>query len=507
MSDDEEGYDQEISLFKRSRQSLRAKSDSVISEPEIKKIKLDKVAENPPNVMQTEVDGSTFQGLGIKDRLQIRLLNSLEIQKPTKVQKYCIPQILKKLNVVACSETGSGKTAAFLLPILQELSIEAYGIFALIVAPTRELAIQLNEQVMILGSSLSVSSCLLIGGESSQKQTSKLLERPNFVVATPGRLYHHLTSPSTPFVKYLRFLVLDEADKLFTPDFLPLIEKCIHRIDNLQESNREKRQNLLFSATYPSDMSQIYEFFKRHNSLKLFEYQIESSTLTKTPTSLTHHYVLSPKHIKLAYFLGLLRYFLESELLETTSLRISSLSKLSKVKQREDYDRTLAERPEQIIVFTSTTDMCALLYNILLRLNFNRDQVKCLHSKLDQSERKRNLRHFKRSLTKILVATDVASRGLDIPKVDLVINYDVPKYPEVYIHRAGRTGRATRKGEVVTIITERDTKRNKIKPIEKRLGSELEIFKKISEKDALLLLTKATNVEVLAKSMMKDENR
>ncbi|XP_055514449.1 probable ATP-dependent RNA helicase DDX49 [Leucoraja erinacea] len=367
----------------------------------------------------------------------------LGIRQPTPVQENCIPAILRGQDCLGCAKTGSGKTAAFVLPILQKLSEDPYGIFCLVLAPTRELAYQIAEQFRVLGKPLSLKDCVVVGGMDMVKQALELARKPHVVIATPGRLADHLRSSATFSLKKIKFLVLDEADRLLEQgctDFTQDLEVILRAIP-------AQRQTLLFSATLTDTLQQL----KAIAMNKPFFW--EAKTEVRTVAELEQRYLLMPERVKEAYLVNIVQKFHD---------------------EHEDWS---------MIIFTSTCKMCQILTMMLRKFNF---PCGALHSMMKQRDRFSTLSKFKSSIFKILVATDVASRGLDIPTVHVVINHNTPGLPKIYIHRVGRTARAGRNGISITLVTQYDI--HLVHAIEEEIKTKLQEFS-VVEDDVLKILT------------------
>ncbi|KAM0950030.1 putative RNA helicase [Dioscorea sansibarensis] len=381
----------------------------------------------------------------------------LGMRCPTDVQRCCIPRILSGFNVTAVALTGSGKTAAFALPILHRLAENPFGVYALVLTPTRELACQLAEQFRALGSSLNVRCTVVVGGMDMTGQARVLAQRPHIVVATPGRikvlLENDLDLPAV-FSK-TKFLVLDEADRVLDAGFaeeLKVIYQCLPR----------DRQTLLFSATLTDDMEAFHEI---SGDRSYFHKGYEGFN---TVDSLNQHFIVTPKNVKEVYLAYL----------------------LSKMKEKSI---------RSVIVFVSTCRSCHLLNLLLEELELS---VVALHSYKSQSLRLAALSRFKSGQIPILLATDVASRGLDIPTVDLVINYDIPRFPRDYVHRVGRTARAGRGGISISFVTQNDERL--VKVIEDEIGKKLDAYE-CKENEVLEDITKVFNARRVARMKMIDD--
>lgn len=359
-----------------------------------------------------ELNTRTFCSLGIKKWLAENA-SKLGLCEATAVQRACIPPILKGVDVIGTSQTGSGKTAAFALPILQILSQDSYGIFALCMTPTRELAVQISEQFYALSSGLTLRCQVITGGEDIQAQARLILRRPHIIVGTPGRLMDHFLNSRQVIrcFQNLRFLVLDEADRLLEPSFESELRVVFENIPS-------KRQTLLFSASITRNIAALQQITMKD------AFHFEAIEGLKTVSSCRQEYCFLPSIMKDAYLIHIL-------------------------KERNNWD------VRSSIIFTSTIHSCMILSGILDKLGI---VAVSLHSMKKQKERKASFARFKSGEVSILLATDIAARGLDIPTVDMVINYEVPNSPKDYVHRIGRTARAGRNGRSITLITQHDVR-------------------------------------------------
>lgn len=314
----------------------------------------------------------------------------------------------------------------------------------------RELAIQIAEQFTALGAPQNVKICLLIGGVDMRAQALQLATRPHIVIATPGRMADHIGSSGEDTICGLRrckMVVLDEADRMLSESFADDLAQCL---DVLPKSGGggggtgEGRQTLLFTATMTDAVKALKEMERQPDRREVFVCEVDTTTTAAATT------IAVPRTLKQAYLL------LNSH-------------------TREAYLHTLLSTPgnesRSVMVFANRTDTANLLAHILRQLDH---RVTALHSSLPQSERTGSLGRFRAEAARILVATDVASRGLDIPLVSLVVNYDVPRDPDDYIHRVGRTARAGKSGEAITFVTERDIAL--VESIEARIGCKLDRY-------------------------------
>lgn len=364
-----------------------------------------------------------FKGLGISEWLCNHIV-SVGYTEPTEVQKHCIPPILAGRDCIGCAKTGSGKTAAFALPIVQKLSEDPYGVFALVITPARELAFQLTEQFHVFGKQIGIKTAVIVGGIDMMKQSLLVAQKPHVVIATPGRLADHLRSTDTVSLNKIRFLVLDEADQLLKSSFSNDLETIFEKIPT-------ERQTLLFGATITDTMKRLSDVARSD----AFKWQPVSESASVD--SLDQRYVLVPAQVKDCYFLQVMKSLQESS-------------------------------DQSVIVFTHTCRSCQVYSLLLHRLDYS---CVALHSLMSQAQRLASLAKFKSGQVRVLVATDVASRGLDIPKAGSVVNINVPASHVDYIHRIGRTARAGQRGTSVTLVTQFDI--NRLKNIEQHIGCKL----------------------------------
>ncbi|HJY29033.1 MAG TPA: DEAD/DEAH box helicase [Pyrinomonadaceae bacterium] len=346
-----------------------------------------------------------FSQLGLTDR-QLLACESLGYKNPTPVQTKAIPIILTGQDLIACAETGTGKTAAFLLPIIQRLG-ERFrpGVRVLVIAPTRELALQIQRNYVELNRIKNNRSVIVIGGANLRTQVADLRRDATVVIATPGRLLD-LSERGAIDLSTVEVLVLDEADRMLDMGFLPAIRRVLASLPT-------KRQTLLFSATMSSSIESLAR--STMNKPKL----VEVSPRGSAPRVIEQTaYSVAQEH-KTAFLLDLL--------------------------ERESERETL----DKVLVFTRTRRASERLSHILKARNHS---VNRIHADRSQPQREAALRDFRDGRARVLVATDIAARGLDVDAVSHVINYDVPAAPEDYVHRIGRTGRAGNQGKAITIV-------------------------------------------------------
>ncbi|GGF39562.1 DEAD/DEAH box helicase [Echinicola rosea] len=347
-----------------------------------------------------------FEAFNFNDSLQ-EGLDAMGFNNPTPIQKEAIPEILNGKDLIACAQTGTGKTAAFILPILHKIAEKGDNQFnTLIVAPTRELAIQIDQQIQGLAYFVGVSSIAIYGGGDGLvwEQQKKALEHgTEIVVATPGRLIALLAGGKIK-LDTLEHLVLDEADRMLDMGFSDDILKIINYLP-------KNRQTVLFSATMPP---KIRQFSKK--------------------------IVHEPHEINIA--------------ISKTAAGVTQMVYMVHDNQKEHLlEHILTQKNyEAVIIFSSTKDKVKSIFKTLKR-KFN---VEAFHSDLNQEEREQIMSSFKNKSLKILIGTDIISRGIDVEGIELVINYDAPSDPEDYVHRVGRTARADKKGEAITFVNEKD---------------------------------------------------
>ncbi len=387
-----------------------------------------------------------FKDLGLCDWI-CKSTKAVGFKNPTDIQNACIPSILDGQNVMGCAQTGSGKTAAFALPILQKLSEDPYGIFCIILIPTRELAIQMNEQISALGASIGVRVSLIIGGMSIIEQGIELAKKPHFICATPGRLRHHLESAEPPYLKNTKFLVLDEADRLLSIGFASELETILSHMS-------PSRQTLIFSATLTDSLEEL----EKYSTRKTLRYDLTRKKGSLIPEKLIQQYVLMPPQVKVCYLVTILAKIVfgcaEKSNKNINDNTFSSSSSFKRKNRDESLTSQLKQKMDSlstsVIIFVGTCKRCQETQATLVQLGLN---CVALHSMMNQSRRISSLERFKNESSRILLATDVASRGLDIPTVELVINFDLPKVAADYVHRIGRTARAGRSGRSLAFIT------------------------------------------------------
>ena len=361
-----------------------------------------------------------FSDLNIENKLK-KSIELAEFKTPTPIQSQSIPISLEGKDVLGTAQTGTGKTLAFTIPMLNKLLKDKQAM-ALIICPTRELATQVMETVLKLNiREIGIGNALLIGGESMQKQLRQLKKGARIIVGTPGRINDHIERKSLNLSR-VNYLVLDETDRMLDMGFTPQIEVILKFIP-------KDHQTLLFSATLPENILKI-----------------------------SQKYLNNPQRVSV----GSLSTPIEKIKQETFQITAD--------KKYHELINQLVERSGSILVFVKTKHGAD---KIVKRLKYDGHKADAIHGNLRQSKRDRVIRGFRNGNSRILVATDVAARGLDIPVIKHVINYDLPQVPEDYIHRIGRTGRAGKDGSALTFLTNND--RNMWRSIQKLIDPDFKV--------------------------------
>ncbi|WWC70222.1 uncharacterized protein I206_104172 [Kwoniella pini CBS 10737] len=447
---------------------------------------------------------TSFASLGLSQPL-ITALKSINIREPTEIQSACISAILSGRDCIGGAKTGSGKTMAFALPIVERIARDPFGIWAVVLTPTRELAYQLSEQFLVIGKPLGLTTATIVGGMDMMTQAQQLESRPHVIVATPGRLCDLLRSDGSGQGKLsrVRTLVLDEADRLLTPTFAPELAYLFSQIP-------PKRQTCLFTATVSEAIMELANKTPPAGKDKPFVYRVESDTMTVS--KLKQKYLFIPSQIRDPYLLYILHNPPEDIdiTLRSKPIKIEENDKQKNQKNKNKRKNIMKkeeeknEREEEEINIPSTiifTQRCATAHLLHLLLEQLEISSVPLHSHLTQPERLKSLSKFKSQQVKVLITTDVGSRGLDIPEVSMVINWDCPRKSDDYIHRVGRTARAGRGGIAITIITEKDL--NLIKLIENDIKVELKELN-LPEEKVLENLNKVALARRMATMEMHD---
>ncbi|EAY17850.1 DEAD/DEAH box helicase family protein [Trichomonas vaginalis G3] len=371
-----------------------------------------------------------FQALGVHPDI-IAAVESMGWSKPTPIQEKTIKQAIAGEDVSGAAETGSGKTGAFLIPLLHQLlekdRPEKYGI---ILAPTRELVIQIAEVAQLMSAKLNITIVPIYGGVDDVEQMAQLAKRPHIIVATPGRLAQLIRDAKGFDLKPVRVIVIDEADKMAAVEFFD-------DISVITSNCAKTHQIMLFSATMPKDLEKFTALYSKKASI------VELTSEKQVPQALQEYMLTSPKSQKEATLVALLHHF------ETS----------------------------QIIIFVSGVREATILTMTLEKMNF---AVGSATGGMSQFDREEQVQKFRENKIRILVATKVVGRGVDIPNIDVVVNYDLPDNGKEYIHRAGRAGRALKSGIAITFVTMESLQ--KYQDLEKYLKRELPKFEFDKEK-------------------------
>ncbi len=347
----------------------------------------------------------SFENLGLLEEL-LRAIQEEGYSEPTRIQQEAIPLILQGEDIMAGAQTGTGKTAGFTLPLLQLLmkkskNLGAGPIRALILSPTRELAAQIEQSVKTYGKYLPLKTCLIFGGVNIDTQIKKLRSGADIVIATPGRLLDHVRQKTINLSK-IEILVLDEADRMLDMGFIPDVRRILALLP-------KQRQSLLFSATFSNEIKQL-----------------------------ATNFLTNPKTIEVAHTNS------AAELISQTVHPVDNKRKRALLSFLIS-----SQQLRQVLVFTRTKHGANRLFE---QLTQDRITAAVIHGNKSQSARVRALSDFKRNSVRVLVATDIAARGLDIDELPHVINFELPEVPEDYVHRIGRTGRAGNTGQALSLV-------------------------------------------------------
>ncbi|KAJ1174167.1 hypothetical protein NDU88_005990 [Pleurodeles waltl] len=397
------------------------------------------------------VESTSFKALGVTDVL-CEACEQLGWKQPTKIQVEAIPIALQGRDIIGLAETGSGKTAAFALPILQHLLEAPQRLFALVLTPTRELAFQISEQFEALGSSIGVKSAVVVGGIDMMSQSLALAKKPHVVIATPGRLIDHLENTKGFSLRALKYLVMDEADRILNMDFETEVDKILKVIPR-------DRRTFLFSATMTKKVQKL-----QRAALK-DPVKCAVSSKYQTVEKLQQYYLFIPSKFKDSYLVYIL-----NELAGNS-----------------------------FMIFCSTCNNTQRTALVVRNLGFTAIP---LHGQMSQNKRLGALNKFKAKTRSILLATDVASRGLDIPHVDVVINFDIPTHSKDYIHRVGRTARAGRSGKSITFVTQYDVEL--FQRIEHLIGKKLPEFP-TQEEEVMMLTERVAEAQRFARIELREQ--
>jgi ATP-dependent RNA helicase RhlE len=363
---------------------------------------------------------TSFSGLGLAPRL-LEILQKKGFTIPTPIQSQAIPVAISGKDVMGIAQTGTGKTLAFGLPMIQ--SIAATKKMGLIVLPTRELALQVNEALDNIGRSFGLKTAVLIGGESMNRQLMALRRQPHIIIATPGRLIDHLEHRTVRLDK-VGILVLDEADRMLDMGFAPQLKQIMKTVPAV-------RQTMLFSATMPAEIINIA------NSYMKLPIRVEVAPSGTTVNKITQEIIFVEKHQK-----------------------------------PEQLMKILAEYKGSTLIFTRTKFGAKKLAQIIRNAGHSSSEI---HSNRSLNQRIEALQGFKMGKYRVLVATDIAARGIDVTGIELVLNYDLPENPEDYVHRIGRTGRAGLEGHAISLAT--SDQRRDVMDIERLIKKQLPVSK------------------------------
>ncbi|MBM7584016.1 ATP-dependent RNA helicase DeaD [Bacillus pakistanensis] len=346
-----------------------------------------------------------FLSLGISES-SIKILQEYGVVKPTPVQSKAIPSIIEGKNIIAQAQTGTGKTLGFVLPILEKIKPKEAYVQALIITPTRELALQITDEIEKMIDHRSDLDVLAVyGGQDVEKQLKKLKKNVQIVVGTPGRLLDHIGRGTVDLSK-LSHLVLDEADQMLHIGFL-------NEVEEIMKQTPRSRQTMLFSATMPEEIKTLA---KKH--------------------------MHNPEYIQVEKTQG-----------PAQTVKQMAIYSDDRSKQATLIDLIETHRPYLAVVFCRTKRRVSKLYEVLSRNRISCDEI---HGDLSQAKREKAMQRFREAEVQVLIATDVAARGLDVDGVTHVFNYDIPQDAESYIHRIGRTGRAGTKGLAITLYSSRE---------------------------------------------------
>lgn len=345
---------------------------------------------------------TTFEDFAISEEI-VTALKALRYFKPTQVQQEVIPMTLKGKDIIVESQTGSGKTVSFGVPLCESVSWEENRPQALILVPTRELALQVKEDITNIGRLKRIKATAVFGKTSFDTQKSELRQKSHIVVGTPGRVLDHLQKGTMKFDK-IRYLVLDEADEMLNMGFIEQVEAIIDFLP-------KQRQTLLFSATMPNEVVRLASFYMKNDRVSV---KMESDEASK------------PKILQ-------------------SFIRVQESG-----KPKQLLDLLTVENPDSCIIFCNTQEAVNGLYTFLSKAGLPIDKM---HGGMVQDDRTAVMEDFRKGRLRYLVATDVAARGIDVDNVTHVVNYDVPEEKESFIHRTGRTGRAGKTGIALTLVT------------------------------------------------------
>ncbi len=338
---------------------------------------------------------TTFDGLGIAPKI-LEILDRLNFTVPTPIQKQSIPIALGGKDIIGIAQTGTGKTLAFGVPMVQKIAATSSN--GLIILPTRELALQVNETINKIGREVNIRTAVLIGGQNMHRQISFLRKGPDIIIVTPGRLVDHIERKTIKLSK-VSVLVLDEADRMLDMGFAPQIKRILMNVP-------KKRQTMLFSATMPSDIIKIAKTYMK------LPVRIEVAPSGSAADNVTHEIFIVKRESKLALLENIIKEYKGSAL-----------------------------------IFSRTKFGAKKIAAAIRKMGYKSSEI---HSNRSLGQRLKALSGFKKGLYRFLVATDIAARGIDVSNIELIINFDMPESAEDYVHRIGRTGRAGHSGHAIS---------------------------------------------------------
>jgi ATP-dependent RNA helicase DeaD len=356
-------------------------------------------------IMKMIANEQTFGGLGLDEKV-LKALAESGFEKPFPIQEAAIPLILQGHDIVGQAHTGTGKTAAFALPIISRIKNSSRAVQALVLVPTRELAVQVTNEFIKFSRHAQMWTVSIYGGQSFGLQTGLIRRGAHVVVATPGRLIDHLER-GTVRLDAVRFVVLDEADRMLDMGFIDDIRFILSKLGK----GSKDRQTLLFSATMPPEILKLAKTHMRQGSVR----EIRLNEREVALDNIEQSYLLVDEQKKFNHLVGIMR-----------------------------------KHKEQTIIFTATKRRADRLASQLKGSSF---RASAIHGDLSQKERDAVMHRFRKGADDVLVATDIAARGIDVPAVGHVVNYDVPNEPETYFHRIGRTARAGAEGSAISLVT------------------------------------------------------
>ena len=366
----------------------------------------------------------SFRSLGLVSPI-LKTLDKQELHAPTPIQEKSIPIILEGKDVIGLAQTGTGKTAAFILPLLSKLyGTQQTGKFRkvkmLVLSPTRELAQQIGEVVKPFASATNLKTCTIVGGIPIFKQFKDLRKGSDIIIGTPGRVEDHISQKSLD-LSNVNFTVLDEADQMLDIGFLPAVKRIL-------SSTPKKRQTLLFSATMPTEIKKLIKNF-----------------------------MLSPVEVAVSVIAKPVEKINQKIIMLNSAQKIDALKEIAQIRAGA-----------RLLIFTKTKHGAEKVVKSLAKDGF---LVASIHGNKSQNQRQKSLMNFKNGICPLLVATDIAARGIDVPRVEAVINYDLPEVPESYVHRIGRTARAGMIGDAISFCSELEIK--KLRAIEKLIKTKI----------------------------------